>query len=164
MLSEKLSDIYLKVRTDLQQNNQDKNLTALYDVLKYALNRKNKRYDLADSVLLMTKNIDNSSSKIWKKEQNFDFKATFELLIYYYNHKEKFSIDTWAQIRGIPIGELANRISISPLALLNIRQGKSNPRISKVQEICDALDISIDELKLPDRNEKYQEQEKEACN
>ena len=107
----------------------------------------------------MTKNIDTSSSKIWKKEQNFDFKTTFELLIYYYNHKEKFSIDTWAQIRGIPIGELANRISISPLALLNIRQGKSNPRISKVQEICDALDISIDELKLPDRNEKYQEKE-----
>ena len=79
MLSEKLSDIYLKVRTDLQQNNQDKNLTALYDVLKYALNRKNKRYDLADFVLLMAKNIDNSSSKIWKSEdaeQNLKFKAS----------------------------------------------------------------------------------------
>ena len=107
----------------------------------------------------MTKNLDTSSSKIWKKEDTLDFKATFELLLHYYELKEKFSIDTWAQIRGIPIGELANRISISPLALLNIRQGKSNPRISKVQEICDALNISIDELKLPERVSTAQQKE-----
>ena len=147
MLNEKLSDIYLKVRTDLQQDNQNKNLSTLYDILKYALNRKNKRY------------LDTSSSKIWKKEDTLDFKATFELLLHYYELKEKFSIDTWAQIRGIPIGELANRISISPLALLNIRQGKSNPRISKVQEICDALNISIDELKLPEKVGTAQQKE-----
>lgn len=159
MLNEKLSDIYLKVRTDLQQDNQNKNLSTLYDILKYALNRKNKRYDLPDFVLLMTKNLDTSSSKIWKKEDTLDFKATFELLLHYYELKEKFSIDTWAQIRGIPIGELANRISISPLALLNIRQGKSNPRISKVQEICDALNISIDELKLPEKVGTAQQKE-----
>ena len=159
MLDEKLSDVYLKVRTDLQQNNENRNLVALYDILKYALNRKNKRYDLADFVLLMTKNIDTSSSKIWEKEQIFDFKPTFDLLIQYHNSKQSFSIDTWAQIRGIPIGELANRISISPLALLNIRQGKSNPRISKVKEICAALDISIDELKLPDRKSSKDEKE-----
>lgn len=51
--------------------------------------------------------------------------------------------------RGITQGDLAKKAKLSRIAYSNVENGKASPRVNNLQQIADALDVSIQELVTP---------------
>src|SRR3989338_8110314 len=51
--------------------------------------------------------------------------------------------------RGMTQGTLAKRAGLSRIAYSNVENGKANPRVNNLQQLAEALEVSMQELVTP---------------
>lgn len=146
MLNEQLSDVYLKLM--VIKATKEEQPTDLILLINHAKEQKNKRYDLPDFFKLVANAYDRKPRSLnLQLEQTY--KYTFSKLMDIVNFVESYEIDTWLKIRGMRVGVFESKLSISKKAVYDIRKGYYRPKYDTWVEICNALDISLYELKLP---------------
>lgn len=148
MLDDQLKDVYVKV--SILQDTENPQHNDLCTFLNYANDRENKRFDLPDLVKLIALSYEKKYRTLrFNLVENY--KYTFNELMSIVEAKKAYELDTWLKMKGMRIGQLESKVSISKKALYDIRKGYSSPKLENTIDICQALGISVYELKLPPR-------------
>ncbi len=71
----------------------------------------------------------------------------------------EYNIKEIAQTKGITLRELAARCGLSAPSLYNIANGKLAPKVSTLENIADALGVSITDLFKVKHNNPYSEKD-----
>lgn len=150
MLSDDMKDVYQNIYMETQINKE--NFPDLASFLEDANANKKITYDLPKFITLLVLTYNKHKTAKFSLEQNFQ--ETFQALSYLYNLKPAFEIDQWRQIRGITLDRLKEDTGLTKKALFDIRMGDSRPKYDTLIKICNALDITFYQLKLPPLREK----------